>query len=108
MKKRAKNRVFLGRLLIAIVIIALVSVIMIIYANSKKNINPSECSKDSDCIKVQTTCCPCSMGGEESCVLKTKADDFKAKDCEEKLMCAAVYSCNMNECICRDGKCESQ
>ncbi len=66
----------------------------------------AECNNDSDCIKVQTTCCPCSMGGEEECVSEEEALEIskELEDCDDSF-CAAVYNCKEFDCICLDGEC---
>lgn len=108
MKKRDKKRDFHCIFLVLAIILVLVLAAIIIYSNYKRNTDADKCRSDEDCIKVQTTCCPCDMGGQELCALKKTADNFKAKDCEGKLMCAAVYKCTITNCVCRAGKCESQ
>jgi hypothetical protein len=62
---------------------------------------------EGECIKVQTTCCPCNMGGKEECVLKDKADEYKINpsECSENLVCAAMYNCQIESCEYVDGKC---
>ena len=33
------------------------------------NVNSSlECNSDKDCVRVQTSCCPCNAGGKEECI----------------------------------------
>jgi putative hemolysin len=68
----------------------------------------SDCIVDSDCIKVQTTCCSCNMGGEEKCVSKNNIDIYseKLKNCSKNMVCAAVYGCNPDKCSCVNGKCQ--
>lgn len=108
MKKMARKRVFLLRRLIpAIFIIFAVAVIIFVqFANHKITKNSSECRNDNDCIKVQTSCCSCSMGGEEVCAPLSKSKELKAKDCPQDLMCIAMYNCNIKSCACINGKCE--
>ncbi|MBU3912619.1 MAG: hypothetical protein KKE50_00855 [Nanoarchaeota archaeon] len=66
-----------------------------------------ECYKDSDCVKVQTTCCSCSSGGEDKCVSKTEAASYEdeLKNCSADNFCAQVYNCNISECKCKEGRC---
>jgi hypothetical protein len=69
----------------------------------------SGCKKDSDCIVQQVTCCPCSMGGKEECMSKTNASYWKeklAEECEEDIVCPAVYRCMGIECKCIEGNCK--
>lgn len=65
------------------------------------------CVTDSDCEMTQTTCCPCSMGGQESCVLKSEIETYASQleNCSERTLCAAVYNCNQATCNCIKGKC---
>lgn len=68
-----------------------------------------ECFSDSDCVKIQLTCCPCNMGGQEDCVPKGLASLYqeKLKDClpAEKLVCPAQYNCEIGNCTCVKGNC---
>ncbi|MFZ5955877.1 MAG: hypothetical protein ACOYT4_05630 [Nanoarchaeota archaeon] len=88
---------------IIILIVALIGVIFLFYYKFPKK----ECSGDSDCVKVQTTCCPCEMGGEEICTSKSKAEEYKKNlsECDKDIMCAAVYNCKIEECGCESNKC---
>lgn len=63
------------------------------------------CSVDSDCVAVQTTCCSCSMGGEEQAYHVDFADQFAAKDCLPGLMCLAYFNC-FGGPACVDGQCQ--
>ena len=64
-------------------------------------------SEDVECVKVQTSCCPCSMGGSEECVLASEFEEYEEalSECEEGLLCAAVYSCVIESCGYVDGGC---
>ena len=66
-----------------------------------------QCQKNEDCVKVQTTCCSCNMGGEEKCVLKSNSSLYLPKDCLKDAMCLAVFNCQIEKCSCVDGICES-
>ena len=70
----------------------------------------SFCDIDEDCVKVQTTCCPCSMGGEEICVSKSEVEVYENKikeECNESgIICPAVYNCDDKDCECVDGICQ--
>jgi hypothetical protein len=63
-------------------------------------------SQRCECVKVQTTCCPCSMGGQEKCVLKSEVGSYPPKNCSINLICAAVDNCRQNICECSKGKCD--
>jgi len=69
----------------------------------------TDCKTDSDCVIVQTSCCPCEMGGQEVCVSESNQYLFEEKLelCNEDLYCPAVYNCLINSCICNNGKCEA-
>ena len=62
---------------------------------------------DVDCVKVQTTCCPCNMGGSEKCVLSSEAGGYEENlsDCPDDLACVALYSCKIESCEYVDGEC---
>jgi len=62
---------------------------------------------ENPCVKVQTTCCPCNMGGTEVCVLEEEAGSYQFQKCppENQLICAAVFNCNITECLYEDGEC---
>ena len=66
-----------------------------------------ECVSDRDCIKVESTCCSCNMGGEEICINKNKEQEYidNLKDCGDRVFCTAVYNCNLNQCKCVNNKC---
>jgi hypothetical protein len=57
------------------------------------------------CVKVQTTCCPCEMGGQEACVPAEEAENYPPKNCSSRQICAAVYNCKNVTCSCSGGKC---
>jgi|GEM_PF-811063 len=66
----------------------------------------AECAQDSDCVKVQTSCCPCEMGGEERCVARSEAESWREKlqNCSG-IFCIALYNCKISGCKCEEGKC---
>ncbi len=105
MKKEAQVSIF-----IIIAIILAVGIAFIFVASKNKvelNGKEFECKTDSDCVKVQTTCCPCNMGGEEICTAKDKADLYKVKEeeCPTNLICTALFNCKIESCSCINGKC---
>ena len=59
------------------------------------------------CVKIQTTCCPCNMGGEEQCVLVSEAEDYSANlsECSENGICVAMFNCKIESCEYVDGGC---
>ncbi len=96
--------------MVIVVLAILMLVILIWQLNSLRDISKkqmnSECVSDSDCVKVQSTCCPCSSGGEEKCVNKQEAENYSKnlENCGE-VFCAQVYSCIIEKCRCVGGKC---
>ncbi len=103
-----------------IIIILIIFLIILIYfiVKNQKNIpdnnnnipnnNISECEKDSDCIKVQTGCCQCSMGGEEKCIPVSELGKYTdlLKNCDTRVICTAMYACNIESCTCINSKCQ--
>ena len=77
--------------------------------NQTQNDTERECLFDEQCDKVQVSCCPCSSGGEEKCVLKSKINEYELNlsECPDNLICPAVFNCEIDDCICDDGKCSS-
>ena len=65
------------------------------------------CEVDSDCVKVQVGCCPCNMGGEERCVNKEFEQGYSdsLENCSAMTTCAAVFSCEIEDCGCVEGVC---
>lgn len=91
------------------VILAVVLVVIIIKVLGNKTEElPPICRTDADCVKVQTTCCPCDMGGEEKCMLKMDAikevQNLNAT-CKPKNICIAMYTCKETSCKCVEGRC---
>ncbi len=63
--------------------------------------------EDVKCIKVQTTCCPCNMGGQEKCVLESEVEKYEMNlsECSENLVCIALYACQIESCEYIEGGC---
>lgn len=61
-----------------------------------------------ECVRISSTCCPCNMGGEEVCVLRTEEESYKEKlaNCSKDIFCAAVYNCNKGKCQYVDNECK--
>ncbi len=67
------------------------------------------CSSDSDCVKTSSTCCSCSMGGEETAVNRAFEQEYRGNlNCPADLVCPAVYACTEKEAKCVSGKCTLQ
>lgn len=64
-----------------------------------EDMNVKDCL-GKDCVKVQITCCPCSMGGKEKCVKESEVEKYQEKlnECPKDITCAAVYSCIIESC----------
>jgi len=100
MDNKKRNWIIVG------VIVILVAVALLVYPSIKKT--DSSCSQDGDCVKMTTSCCPCSSGGEEVCLTKGEASALnkKLEVCDRtKMLCAQVFNCKINSCSCVDGKC---
>lgn len=94
--------------ILVILILLIIGFFIFIKFNSVDNvIIASICKTDADCIKVQTSCCPCSSSGQEECVSineKLKYEEI-LQNCSEKQICAAVYTCVIESCSCIEGNC---
>ncbi len=88
-----------------VVILGTIIILMNLSMNFEKPLG--ECSRDSDCVRVQTTCCPCSSGGKEVCVPKSEKEKYEVNfsECQEQMICAQVYNCNPGTCNCVQGNC---
>ncbi len=108
-KKRVKiehNKKLFGVFIFLLILLGILIKVIFI---DETSIN-EECKVDSDCIKVQTTCCSCKMGGEEICVIKEKEQEYldKLNECSDDIFCAAVYNCEISSCVCINNQCVSQ
>ncbi len=63
--------------------------------------------EEVECVKIQTTCCPCNMGGEEKCVLENEVDDYSVNlsECPENQFCMAMFNCKIESCEYINGEC---
>ncbi len=90
------------------IIIILIIILTSIYFFIPQSPKIQECQIDSDCVKVQTTCCSCNMGGEEKCVSSSEVEFYKEKlkkECVEQMLCPAFFACHINSCVCEKGIC---
>ncbi len=98
---------------IAAIIVTIVSILIVgtatvlVITNAGRESDKAECSVNSDCIKTQTTCCSCEMGGNEICVPHGQEEIYRAKNCPQDPLCMAVYNCEIEECTCLQGKCNA-
>lgn len=101
-------------LILVVGVLILLSAASFFLISSLRNINNrlAECNQDSDCVKVQTSCCSCNMGGQEKCVgyniLSNYQDNLKACPSSDKLVCPAMYNCEITSCGCINGTCVSR
>jgi len=60
-----------------------------------------------NCVKIQTTCCPCNMGGQEMCVLESQVSEYEinSSECSPTMICSAVFNCEIESCEYVDGEC---
>lgn len=73
-----------------------------------ENVDVTYCEIDSDCVKVEIGCCPCNMGGQETCINKEFENDYLNKNCSITTICAAVFNCEIESCRCVEGVCVGQ
>lgn len=95
--------------LLVVVFLVLIAGFYIFYSLTISNspiFSDKFCELDSECVKVQTTCCPCSMGGEEDCVSYEKAKEIEKEleGCDDTF-CIALYNCQDFRCGCEEGLC---
>lgn len=105
-----RKKVVLGvvsLLIIAIVLWAVFFSIGLFKRDEIREGNRIVCEKDAECVKVQTTCCPCNMGGKEACVTSAEAEVIKKslENCPKDAVCMAMYACNIDFCSCVNGNC---
>ena len=106
--KSRKNKRLVAYVVFAfLLLVLLVFVVFFNMQQVQKIPEGTECISDSGCLKVQTTCCSCSSGGEEVCVPESKAEELKAKNCGDRQVCVALYNCKIKTCECNRGKCEA-
>jgi hypothetical protein len=102
---KIKSKVYIS-LILTIIFIAFIFIIIFFVITSFPNGEEIvECEKNYDCVKIQTTCCSCEMGGIEKCVPRGQEKIYEAKDCPEQPVCMALYNCEVKGCICSEGEC---
>ncbi len=96
------------KLLYIILFLFIILILLVISLRNQTRKN-MECILDSDCIRQQTTCCPCNSGGGEVCLNKKDADYYakRLKSCPEDLNCIALYNCKVEKCVCINNKCQA-
>jgi len=106
-----KKRIIIShnwKLLVIIAIVLVLLIVLVAFTSKQGNTDAEkECSNDSDCVKQSTSCCSCNMGGEEACVSRKNASLIQEnlKNCNENIMCIALYNCRDFSCSCVNGKC---
>ena len=105
--KSRKNKRLVAYAVFAFLLLALLAFVVFFNGQQRQQEIPegAECASDSGCLKVQTTCCSCNGGGEEVCAPESKAEELKAKNCEGRQICIALYNCKIKTCECNKGKC---
>ncbi len=102
MNKRIVITIVLGVIVLGVLIYA------VNYHNksSSNESNNTTCLINADCVKQQTTCCSCSMGGEEQCMSQAEAlmKQEELPNCPVTA-CIAMYACQDLKCGCINGKC---
>ena len=80
------------------------------FSDSIKDSLDNSCSINEECVKVQTPCCPCSMGGVEKCVSKSEEMKYKEllESCPKDQACIQMYACQDINCSCSNGECVQQ
>ncbi len=74
----------------------------------KENIEDArECISNTDCIKVQTSCCSCNIGGPEQCISIAAKPlyDSLIEGCPKNPICTETNNCNIQNCTCQENKC---
>jgi len=106
MKKRVVITVILGIIVLVVLIIAMNNSVR----KPFESIVNETCQIDNDCVIQQVGCCPCSMGGEETCM--TKSQSLKKQEelakCSKGIMCIALYACQNISCQCANGTCQNK
>jgi hypothetical protein len=65
------------------------------------------CQVNSDCVKTNAGCCPCSSGGQSIALAADCADDWlKGLNCPPDLMCLTVYMCDDSVPVCLNNMCK--
>ena len=114
MKKRAQIAVWVIISCVLVASIILVTLTLLYFDGP--GLDPNECNQDSDCIRMQVTCCPCSRGGERNCVSVFESQEImnRITDCPADLdsICPAAgtpgaFNCfpGASTCKCIEGKC---
>jgi len=89
---------------VAILLLGTIVTLVIIKTAQQKT---AECFTDSDCKKVQTTCCPCESGGSEICVPHGQENIYRPSNCPKDPLCIAMYNCKIERCVCKEGTCNA-
>ena len=105
-----KIRITHNKKLLWIILILIGLLIVVIYFGAKNNKKIDEglsCKTNEDCVEVQTGCCPCSSGGEETCVLKSEVKSYQDKlaNCSKRTICTQMFNCKIKSCECINNTC---
>lgn len=68
------------------------------------------CSSNSECVREQVTCCPCSSSGMELAVSAETVPQIREalKACPEQVHCLLSVNCNRGTPACVNGECRFQ
>lgn len=94
-----------------IVMMILILIVVLIGIVGYKNMNNNSDNENQvECVKQQTTCCSCNMGGKDECMTIKDAELAQQRLDDEcppanELFCSAVYRCEEFECIYENGEC---
>ena len=90
-----------------VLIVAIVVLVILFVTGFFWFIVGNNSEEEVSCIKIQTSCCPCNMGGQEKCVSETEVDKYKINlsDCPEHQSCIAMFNCQIESCEYIDGEC---
>lgn len=99
-----KEFIFVG-----IILILLISTLVFYSLSNELSVEEIEKEYNITCVKQQTTCCSCEMGGEEECMTEQEAAETQARlerECKKDIVCIALYACEDFECKCINGTCQ--
>ncbi|UCD21248.1 MAG: hypothetical protein JSW08_01760 [archaeon] len=66
-----------------------------------------ECITNTDCVKIQTSCCPCERSGKDECISRAAVPlyDNLIDECSENALCPEGNNCVIESCVCEENKC---
>lgn len=90
-----------------IILVGVLLVVGFFWFVGEMNEEDLEVNESVRCVKVQTSCCPCNMGGDEKCVLESEIESYEKNlsECSPTTLCSAVSNCEIESCDYVDGEC---